>query len=132
MPRNAESLLSDKVREALEMMGCRVIRLSDRYIRGVPDLLVMGAHGIVLVELKIGDHTKHVERNTNQLGLTGPQDMNVRGALRRCRKSACVVTGLADGSAVMLWVPVAPSLDGDVSYRVAASGMGSAADWISS
>lgn len=116
---NAETELTAIVRTRLEGLGCHCVKLSDRFTRGVPDLLVVSDR-IVMLELKVFVATASVH-TYQQLGMSGAQDHHVRQMCRRSLRAAACVTGKPDGGALALWTPVSPESELVPNYRLAAS-----------
>ena len=125
---NAETQLTKIVRERLEGLGCHCVKLSDRFTRGVPDLLVVSDR-IVMLELKVFVATDSVH-TYQQLGMSGAQDHHVRQMCRRSLRSAACVTGRADGSRLALWTPISPESELVPNYRLAASEDSQVMNWI--
>lgn len=117
---NAETKLTEAVRRDLEASGAHCVKLSDRFTRGVPDMLVV-TDRIVMIEFKIYGSELNVEKYAN-LGLSGSQDHHIRNMVRRSARSACVITGLPDGSKRSIWIPISPDTETINLYRRAASG----------
>lgn len=125
---NAESRLTEYLRKLLEKRGCHHVKLSDRFTRGVPDLLVVSDR-IVMIELKVFQATS-VVHTYRELGMSGAQDHHVRQMCRRSLRSAACVTGRADGSHMLLWTPVCPESELIPNYREAASDEAQVLNWI--
>ena len=121
MAANPETELTKIVRTRLEKVyDALFVKLSDRFTRGIPDALVCTNRN-VMVEFKIFDTDRAVV-TYKAMGLTGAQDHYVRAMCHRNRKSACVITGMRDGSSLALWLPVRPGREGPdfADYRLAA------------
>lgn len=78
---------------------------------------------IVMVEFKVfvGERNVH---SYSELGLSGAQDHHLKSMLKRARRSACCVTGSANGGSLNLWVPLSAKDEANPTYRVAAVDVG--------
>ena len=117
---NAETKLTRSVRLALETKGAHCVKLSDKFTRGVPDMMVVSDR-VVMVEFKIMTTTAMV-LTYSRLGLSGAQDHHIRQIARRAYRGVCVITGSSTGEELAVWVPVNPELESlEGLYRRAAS-----------
>lgn len=127
---NGETVLTKIVRDALERRGAHCIKLSDKFTRGVPDMVVV-TDRVIMCELKVYQSNACVE-GWKQLGLSGAQDGHIRKICRRSSRGACVVTGTATGDDVLLWTPICPETELRTGkYRIAAGGLEGTLLWLS-
>lgn len=134
MAQNPETLVTNRFRKLLTAAGAHVIKISDAYTRGIPDLLVSTTDGICMIEIKV-DKLKS-DKNTRtykSLGLSGAQDHHVRQLAQRRILSGCVVTDIKKGGKLRLWIPLNPEKEGGHygDYSCVARGWEEIREWLS-
>lgn len=82
-----------------------MIKLSDRFTRGVPDCLVVGTGRTTMVEFKITRGSDRTAKTAKNLGLTELQAHRLLEISRRNSFGGVVLTGNADGEDLKLWAP---------------------------
>lgn len=110
MAINPETVITDRLRLEVERAGGYSIKLSDRFTRGIPDLIVVMSR-VMLIEVKVFRRGTTQVSTWKRLGLTGLQDQRIRETWRRASRSAYVVTGTLDGP-LTLWRPMLPEASG--------------------
>lgn len=126
---NGETILTRFVRGHLEGRGALCIKLSDKFTRGVPDMMVVTSR-IIMCEFKVYASELCVT-TWSDLGLSGAQDSNIRRICRRTGRGACVITGTATGDSVLVWSPICPEREVRTGkYRIAAGGLEGAMSWL--
>jgi hypothetical protein len=113
---NPETTLTRWFRIELERRGGYVLKCSDSFTRGVPDVSLTSDR-VTWIEMKVADSSRRVEvgdeRSWQALTVRGAQDHFIRQVCRRCYRGACVVTGPPEEwpSRLALWLPVDPSVE---------------------
>jgi hypothetical protein len=123
--RNPETIITNRLRASLEARGGYSIKLSDKFTRGVPDLVAVG-RSVFMVELKVYSGSG-VTETYKRLGLSGAQDSRIRAINRRCEHPHAFVytADPDDNQSGTLWIPLLPEFEGPgyESYRFLRSGL---------
>lgn len=107
MGLNDETIITKRMRKALEAGGAHCVKLSDQFTRGIPDMLCV-ATSVKFIEFKVDRRSlEHRKKYTwKQLGLSGAQDHHIRQMWRRVDGSAYVLTDTIVGDNTIIWYPV--------------------------